>query len=455
MNGPSPDKTVQILWKTTLTAAIIIALISLVVSIRDSRDYPGGDLRCRVVGARLMTLERDPYSTAFQDDRRFTEPTWRKNGPTIPYTPSLLLFTMPICWVPYHTQRFIWSGLEWASLLLGIFLLTKLIPGAPAKRFFLICALLFFVASPFWRLHVERGQYYSFLLLLEILSLFILVRLGKAAWLFVVPLGWVATMRPSYVVAGLALFALGRWRAALTFFVTMAAFVGITLPFVGVQGWRQCFKVAEEIGYGMSSEAYIDQHFGTERVGTFTAEGAAFDGRQVDVRTTSFTLDGYVHKIVKAVAPRWVGTDMYTIAWESHIEFAVTLAVILLAIWLLRARLQNPLVLLLTCLTVMLYADGFVQVRFSYTDVLFLLPLALILMLLAERPATWLAMAVFLVGLILGSGYWSWMTPVQCERARPAASLAGIFLALAIQCLSPTLQHESAGFGQVGTGIAP
>src|SRR5581483_6510387 len=102
-------------------------------------------------------------------------------GPSSAYSPALLLLYAPLCEIQYHLQRMIWGGLEWGALVASIFLLHRLIPTLWTRRFFLACSLLFFIASPFWRLHVERGQYYVFLLLLEVVSLFVFMRCGKAA----------------------------------------------------------------------------------------------------------------------------------------------------------------------------------------------------------------------------------------------------------------------------------
>jgi hypothetical protein len=92
-------------------------------------------------------------------------------------------------------------------------------------------------------------------------------------------------------------------------------------------------------------------------------------------------------------------------------------------------------------------ADEFVQVRFSYADVLFLLPFAIALMMLPKRPLMLLPLALMVLALVLGGGYWSWMNFSQCERSRPCLFLLGLSAAMAIIFIQKAAENSGEPLG--------
>ncbi len=143
-----------------------IALAAFFGTVGDVTESPGTDLRCRVVGARAMMLGMDPYFMpaktdqiqTLQDPDRYAAVCTRCT-----YTPSLLCLYMPLAKLPYQQQRYIWFAIEWCALAGSILLLRAILPGRLIKNVFTAIAIVFFAGGVFWRLHLERGQYYVFI----------------------------------------------------------------------------------------------------------------------------------------------------------------------------------------------------------------------------------------------------------------------------------------------------
>jgi uncharacterized membrane protein len=237
-------------------------------------------------------------------------------------------------------------------------------------------------------------------------------------------------------VAGLVLLVLAQWRAAIVFFLTVLVFMAATLPFGGMEIWRSWVVAARDSTYGFASKDYLDAHYGREEMAPFTVEGATYPGPGPQIRTLDFTFGAYAVPLVRKLAPRYAARTVQGATRQGQIAFAVALTLYLIGAWRFRARLQSPRAIMLAILWLASLADLFAPIRFSYADVLFLLPLALLIEEMAWVPSMWLALAPIIVGLLLGMGHWSWLTDAQCENLRPTLIMAGIALALALYCLT-------------------
>ena len=158
--------------KIILISLLILSLHSFVVSLGDTKQYAGVDLRNKVVGARYLLAGLDPYAIEWNPPSEwFLDPRRSYPGPSrTTVTPLVLMAYCPLAWLPYPTQRIIWALIEWFTMILCILVLMRIAPRGMARFIFLVFALLFFVSGYFWRLHVERGQYYIFLTFIIIIS---------------------------------------------------------------------------------------------------------------------------------------------------------------------------------------------------------------------------------------------------------------------------------------------
>src|SRR5262249_50180233 len=137
--------------------------------------------------------------------------------------------------------------------------------------------LYFFVAGAIWRYHVERGQFYIFVLLLLALGTRPVVRRGRQSWTSGVFFGLAASLRPSFVVMAIPLAILGHRKAAGAMVASLVGAVLLTLPVVGVRGWTSyvaTMHVWEQIAADEANiPAILSQSYGEARPVPATAEG--------------------------------------------------------------------------------------------------------------------------------------------------------------------------------------
>jgi hypothetical protein len=228
-------------------AALLLAASNAVVTWHDVHEYGGTDLRARVVGARLLMLGQNPYRPQSGPVKEwlFDPHGVFRDISRCPYDPPLLAVYASLCWLPYAVQRLAWFFLEWSALLVSIAVLARTFPGARARTGFVVLALAFFAGGAFWRLHVERGQYYS--LLLVLLSCFVwqLKRGPRDDWRSGLLLGLAAALRPTLGIAVLPLWLLGYRRTAAGAFGSALAIVLVLLPVAGPGLWRDYARLVD------------------------------------------------------------------------------------------------------------------------------------------------------------------------------------------------------------------
>ena len=143
--------------------AIALTCISLAIDIYNTLNYPGTDLRNRVVGARLALEGIDPYffkwhnglSEIFYDPMDNPEETLSK----LSVPPTVIALHMPIAHLSYLQQKIIWLIVQWA-VFAGIILIFLQSNTDRAKRYLILALGVIFANSLFWRFHVNSGQIY-------------------------------------------------------------------------------------------------------------------------------------------------------------------------------------------------------------------------------------------------------------------------------------------------------
>ena len=220
--------------------SVLAVCAALAVSVDDVRTYPGEDLRPKVLGARALLRGLDPYTyeagpgtpEELQDYTRTYAKLTR-----VTYAPTLLALYAPLAPLPYGAQRVFWAVAEWAALLASLLLLLRTLRGPRARLLYFCAACVLFAASAFWRLHVERGQYYVFLLLLVSAALVLLLHERPREWPAGLLLGAAVALRPTLAVLVPMLFVLRLRRTALSACAAAAVAVLLTLPLAGIDGW--------------------------------------------------------------------------------------------------------------------------------------------------------------------------------------------------------------------------
>jgi hypothetical protein len=217
--------------------AIVLTLIVichvLAVTIRDLENYPGIDLRAKVVGARLLIRGMNPY----YDCRRELHPDHLRMLTTNTYSPVLLLFYAPLCELDWKAQRIVYFVFDWVAMLLCYAILARIFPLRSSGTALWLGFVLLFIADFGFRLHLERGQYYVGIALLSAIASVCMFR-RPDSWLRAFPMALLVLVRPTYAISIMGAFLLRRTRHATRAVIVWGVLFAATLPIVGMNGWK-------------------------------------------------------------------------------------------------------------------------------------------------------------------------------------------------------------------------
>lgn len=425
--------------RTIFVAAMLFMLAIAGLTARDATRYAGLDLRCKTTGARAILRGLNPYNFPWKpgDAPELCDPWRRIPGPTrTTYPPPLELLYVPLANVAYGLQRVLWYGLEWIAMLLTLILGMRVATGRPAgKIWFFAVAVFLFVGDMAWRLHLERGQYYIFVTLLLMMA-FAHVLAHEERLTTALALGTAIAFRPTFGLIAVLLFLGRRRRLALQSLAVAALLCLVTVPIVGVDGWRAYFKL---VAYHSALHPLdvLQRDFGPELSVSKVAEGIDFAPYlQADTGNVSFRTF-YVY---------WLrGTRL---SYESLGRLLAVVTAILAgaaAWWAGRRRLAARWLLVLALLGTLVVEFFVAPERNAYGDVLLLPFIALLAPVWRRLPALVPAGAIALAACTLASSHvgfatlldWPVMGPVM-NWLRNLGVLGGAALALAVAFWSAT-----------------
>ena len=185
-------------------AAAVITIVGFFIDLRNTLNYPGTDLRNRVVGARLALDGIDPYffkwrpglSEQFYDPLDI--PTELISKLSVP--PTILVLHSLFAKLPYLSQKLIWLGVQWSALLCTVGIFFRNAPSRSAKKIVLAISFLF-ANSLFWRFHVNSGQIYIvYVFLLSIAWMLLNKPLKFHEFYSGFFVGITASFRPSFIL---------------------------------------------------------------------------------------------------------------------------------------------------------------------------------------------------------------------------------------------------------------
>ncbi|MBI3831314.1 MAG: DUF2029 domain-containing protein [Planctomycetes bacterium] len=383
------------LW-LAVAAAVVVLVHALGVSWNDVNQDGGLDLRAKVVAARQVMAGYDPYfyRTGPTTPELWLDPMATSGHARVTMTPAGIALYMPFAGLPYRTQRQIWFALEWAALLGAIALLAFTMRSARGRAIFLAVALLLFAGGYFWRVHVERGQYYSFVLLLLAAGAWLATR--RPAWRWTAGLLWgsAIALRPTFLVLPALLFVMHRRKEAVAAGIGLVLAIVVTLPATGTTIWEDYFLAMRVHERGHTHPYWPGDSYELKTV----VEG--MDMRQlIEDRSKDVAL-------------------LNILSWDTDLAFitdrreslglfcrglALAWSLTFLAYLQFRARpLQRMQYALAAGSILVLGIDYLVPSRWGYTDVLFLLPMALLLPLLLRRNTRPWPLVLVTAGLLAG-----------------------------------------------------
>jgi glycosyl transferase family 87 len=373
---------------------LLAAAGNVAVTWGDVHRFGGTDLRARVVGARALMLGIDPYlplPAAARHEWLFDPHGVFRDISRCPYAPPLLAVYALLCWLPYTAQRLLWFVIEWASLLVSIAWLARTIRPRTARPWFVVLALVFFAGGSFWRLHVERGQYYSLVLLLFSWSVAELMRSRQDGWRAGLPLGIAAALRPTVLVVVAPLWVLGYRRAAAGAVAATAVIVAVLWPFTGASFWKDYMRLVDTLERAVPAlPALASMPYST------WVEGADFT-RVLPDRSSNAN----IHLLLVRAA-EWTGwPPRALIPVLAKAGFLVAITLLLALSFRGRGARWRPRPALAVALTAAMVTDHFLPLRWGYADILYLAPLALLMPFMLRARGRMLLLTV-LVALVFG-----------------------------------------------------
>jgi hypothetical protein len=356
-----------------LLIAITSAFVALILlkSIGLTKRNGGTDLRCRVVGTRLLATEHSPYFHKWQpaDGQYLLDPndkgTRMVNGNVV--TPATMYLTYPLYTLPYSIVRPAWTVLQCLACIATLFLLLWKQPR-PAFDITALVIINGLVCSATWLAGIERGQMYIFYALLFALMYRLYVsKLKYNEWLSGFVGGLFIFVRPFAGIIGLGFLLHGKKKWVLGCVMGFLAGVCLfVLPRPSL--WSDYFKAMREYSYESEGRGHYNQNT-VEYSHPDTIEGMT-------------TLKNYENVMAVGLAA------FYGYLWNAginatsnHLAIAYGIVLALLAFLFYRHRkiYSGPLPLFLFGFLCYVLAELFtVAPRASYNGIQWIFPLTLI-----------------------------------------------------------------------------
>jgi hypothetical protein len=398
-------------WAMMLVVVCLAAIAgAMFQSAVDVRKYPGTDQRARVVGARMMLAGQNPYATPqdaqtpeklLDPDRLFSHIT------RCTYPPTMLYLYVPVAELGWNLQRPLLAAAEWGAMLASIVLLAWTVKGQRRRLWFIAAGVLLIACSPSFRMHVERGQFYVFILLLISVAGFLLARRlaatrgERGGWQPItagIALGLAAAFRPNLAVLLVPLWFVGLRTPAIAMGVT-GAVVGLStlaIPAIGVQGWRDYFTLVRELD--------MESMMGRARYVAQLVAPAGFQTAPETKVVEGVDFSGYLRGPVVNISANTVvsmfandATPFAVLAKAIKAGALLVFAVGCVPLAMLVRRRGLPAGMAMGCALVPCIAmEYFLPVRYNYADVILLAPLALLAGVLFSRRCA------VLTGIMLG-----------------------------------------------------
>ncbi len=366
---------IKIILSLLLIFAILISIFGFYRDFRNTFKYGGIDLRARVVGARLLLEGIDPYHYKWNenDSELLFDPMDTLDRPVSRVTrpPALLAIHSIMAPLPYNIQRIIWFFLQWIFLLTSILLFSLSTNSEFKKKLIWILGLLFISGNSFWRLHVERGQIYILYIFLIALAFWLSnkkFRLNHILSGFVI--GFTASLRPIVIFMSLPMLIYKKWKLLIGTVIGLVAGLATPLLITNIFVWKEYYNAMQFWGrnphiFGnrwgeLYSSLYPDR----------IIEGMHNIASGAGVLTTDSS--------IQSIFIRYIGIKLYP---TTLIIILISILIIFsMMLFIIRRREISMNLLFLISSGLVFISEYFLPAaRYSYTNVIWLLPLSLII----------------------------------------------------------------------------
>jgi hypothetical protein len=171
-------------WISIICVGIPVFLFALLRDIHYTKEYPG-DLRNRIVGARMIEDGHSPYFYKWKDGdglRYYDPDNFDTLRPAVmTSTPFMHRLLLPIADRPQAQIAEWWLVLEWL-LLAGMAIFAFYCARTNGQRLAVVATTLLFLLTNAWKCQVSHGQYYLLLAALGMLFYASLRSQKSIAW---------------------------------------------------------------------------------------------------------------------------------------------------------------------------------------------------------------------------------------------------------------------------------
>jgi hypothetical protein len=202
---------------------------------------------------------------------------------------------------------------------------------------------------------------------------------------------------------GPLLWLLGYRKSAVTMLASLVMAVAATLPWFGVQGWAnysstvRIWEQASATDDG--EESYFLSAYGPPVPVPRTAEGIDFF-QNLPIETAGSNLLANFHPAYRSLRGILSLPPLTTMVRIAFLVFAIIVGC-LAALLRRRARALSPRFVASFTVLAAIDSEYFLPIRYSYADVLFLHPLALLMPALLHSERLWLARTLAIAGLVV------------------------------------------------------
>lgn len=411
------DSRIKSLLNSLLLLGVVIAIFGLIVDIKNTLQYGGIDLRNRVVGARALIEGLDPYFFKWDVgiSERLLDPLDHPNQPTsrVTVAPPVLALHAIIAPLPYFHQKLIWLLTQWGAFLFSVQVLIKQAPSSNKRK--LVFALgLFFWNGLFWRLHIERGQFY--IIYIALLSLAYLLlndssgsnqkqRLLKNV-LGGILIGYVAGLRLLFILVFVPFLLYRKWAVLVGGIVGGCAAVVQSSLIGGFAVWSGYFLAVSGITNQINLQRRIARPNAVESLSyPDVIEGMRNLTKSSNMPNASTSISSLLSDVGIVIDSKLIVISL----------FFVLLGMVFLALTLLRKSKPSMSLIFLLGILMYLVTEFFIPIRRdTYNDIQWLLPLAIIAIETDTREfLTNQRILILLMGLFLSLGCFIWISSLH------------------------------------------
>lgn len=242
------DEQMKIL-NIILILAIIFSIQQFISDIYNAKTYGAIDLRNRIVGTRLVKLGINPYTFKWNSQTDsltlldpFDFPDLKVSRVSIPPS-NFPIFSILAKIDNYNRIKFIWMLITWFLFTGTIFFIIIEVRQKFLRRLLVTVGLLYFSIGSFWRLHIEKGQIYIIYVFLIAFSYYIYTQKNKLSeFLSGLIMGINIVLRPFMIFFSIPMLTFGKWKFILGNIIGAIFAFGISLYLYGFDLWKHFFN---------------------------------------------------------------------------------------------------------------------------------------------------------------------------------------------------------------------